>query len=203
MGVDSDLLMVVIDHDESFDQVTRQSGCCRGTSAEQAEFIAQWLLAVLHTLGDASYADDTRRQLNAVLPDLIRDRLTLLLQQSELVQVPEVVNAEAIYRKARDWIHDAPAEFPTVSAVSRALGLAPSVLRRACAQYTGTSFEHFLILLRLNGARRELIAARGRKRRVCDIAMDWGFMHWSRFAARYRELFGETPSETLSHGGRR
>jgi AraC family ethanolamine operon transcriptional activator len=28
--------------------------------------------------------------------------------------------------------------------------------------------------------------------------MDWGFMHWSRFAARYRDLFGEPPSETLS-----
>jgi len=198
MGVDSDLLMVVVDQESLSDPIKRKSGSCRGASAPEAELMAQWLLSVLQTLGDRSFSGEMRQQLDAVLPDLIRDRLTLLLQHSELVQVPAAANAEAIYRKLRDWVHQSPADFPTVAAISRALGLEPAVLRRACAQFTGAQLDQFLVLLRLNGARRDLIAARGRKLRICDIAMDWGFMHWSRFAARYRDLFGERPSETLS-----
>jgi AraC family ethanolamine operon transcriptional activator len=199
MGVDSDLLMVVVDREPLSDQIEPRSGRCRGPSAKDAELMAEWLLAVLHTLGDQSFSGDMRSQLNSVLPDLIRDRLTLLLQRSELVQVRAIVDVETVYRKLRDWVHHAPGNFPTVSAMSRALGLQPAVLRRACLQFTGTQLDHFLTLLRLNGARRDLIAARGRQRRVSDVAMDWGFMHWSRFAARYRALFGETPSETRSH----
>jgi len=112
MGVDSDLLMVVVDQDSLSDPTKRKSGSCRGPSAPEAELMAQWLLSVLQTLGDRSFTGEMRQQLDAVLPDLIRDRLTLLLQQSELVEVPAAANAEAIYRKLRDWVHQSPADFP-------------------------------------------------------------------------------------------
>jgi AraC-like DNA-binding protein len=32
---------------------------------------------------------------------------------------------------------------------------------------------------------------------VTDIALDWGFCHFSRFSQEYRRLFGETPGKTL------
>jgi AraC family ethanolamine operon transcriptional activator len=53
----------------------------------------------------------------------------------------------------------------------------------------------YLRALRLNGVRREL--KRGGDEAVADRAARWGFWHQSRFAADYKHLFGELPSETL------
>jgi AraC family ethanolamine operon transcriptional activator len=40
-------------------------------------------------------------------------------------------------------------------------------------------------------------AATGRRVSIGDVAASWGFWHWSHFAGKYRELFGELPSQTL------
>ena len=37
----------------------------------------------------------------------------------------------------------------------------------------------------------------GNGKRVSDVVNDWGFWHMGQFAADYRKLFGELPSETL------
>jgi AraC family ethanolamine operon transcriptional activator len=52
----------------------------------------------------------------------------------------------------------------------------------------------YLRALRLNGVRRDLQAAGDAP--VGDVAARWGFWHLSRFAADYRRLFGERPSDT-------
>lgn len=44
---------------------------------------------------------------------------------------------------------------------------------------------------------RHLWHSRPSQVRVTDIANDWGFWHMGQFAADYRELFGELPSQTL------
>jgi hypothetical protein len=38
---------------------------------------------------------------------------------------------------------------------------------------------------------------------VTQVAIDHGVTHFGRFAAQYRELFGENPSLSRSRGGRR
>jgi AraC family ethanolamine operon transcriptional activator len=58
----------------------------------------------------------------------------------------------------------------------------------------------YLRALRLNGVRRDL--RRGGDEPVADRAARWGFWHLSRFAADYRHMFGELPSETLGHARR-
>ena len=35
---------------------------------------------------------------------------------------------------------------------------------------------------------------------VADVAASWGFWHLSHFAADYKAMFGELPSETLRAG---
>lgn len=52
--------------------------------------------------------------------------------------------------------------------------------------------------LRLEGARADLAdTTRGTTVSVTDVATKWGFSHHGRFAKRYRDRFGETPSQTL------
>jgi AraC family ethanolamine operon transcriptional activator len=52
--------------------------------------------------------------------------------------------------------------------------------------------------VRLNGVRRELRHGTA-ELRIGDVAARWGFWHQSQFAADYRTLFGELPSQTLRH----
>ena len=51
--------------------------------------------------------------------------------------------------------------------------------------------------IRLGRVRAELLRSDPSTVRVTDVAMRWGFMHLSRFAEQYRELFNELPSVTL------
>jgi transcriptional regulator GlxA family with amidase domain len=51
--------------------------------------------------------------------------------------------------------------------------------------------------LRLRGVHEELKEALPGTRTVEGIAYGWGVVHLGRFAASYRQTFGEVPSETL------
>lgn len=61
---------------------------------------------------------------------------------------------------------------------------------------TGMRPVEYLRNLRLNAVRRRLNATSISTHNVGDIAVSLGFCHLSHFAAHYRELFGESPSET-------
>ena len=52
---------------------------------------------------------------------------------------------------------------------------------------------------RLNAVRRQLKRADSKSDKVLEIAKGWGFHHMGHFAADYKALFGELPSETLRH----
>ena len=55
----------------------------------------------------------------------------------------------------------------------------------------------YLETLRLHAIRGELLRMGDKDRKVTDIAYAYGIQHLGRFAARYRERFGEFPSRTL------
>ena len=56
--------------------------------------------------------------------------------------------------------------------------------------------------VRLNDARRALLRNRARSTTVTHVALDQGFWHLGRFAEQYKELFGESPHETLRSSDR-
>jgi AraC-like DNA-binding protein len=59
----------------------------------------------------------------------------------------------------------------------------------------------YLRRLRLHHVHAELAAHSPDSVTVTMVAGRWGFVHLGRFAGQYRQLFGETPSETLrTHG---
>ena len=80
--------------------------------------------------------------------------------------------------------------------VCRASGASWRTLDYAFREHFGVGPKAHLQALRLNEVRRELRAA-GPGMRVLDVASRWGFMHPGQFAADYRKLFGELPSQTL------
>ncbi|MDQ0322735.1 AraC family ethanolamine operon transcriptional activator [Pararhizobium capsulatum DSM 1112] len=197
----SDMVMVVLDLASLGIRQQPPVGVFSGRSANQAQGLYDWLetLLDLHARDHGAVAGQTED----LLADMIKDRMTLLLEHGDLAQ-PEIRHPSDLkdYRLLVDWLESHPQEPVTVTELSAALKLPAARLRSACQTFTGYRLDDILLIRRLNHARRDLIAARDRPRKVSDVALDWGFFHWGRFAARYRQHFGETPSETVRNFGR-
>lgn len=97
----------------------------------------------------------------------------------------------------RELVESRPDVPLTVLDVCRAVGASRRKLQYCFEEILGTHPAWYLRVLRLNAVRRELREHSPASASVSDVACRWGFWHLSRFAAHYRELFGELPSDTL------
>jgi AraC-like DNA-binding protein len=84
-----------------------------------------------------------------------------------------------------------------VASISEALGVSDRFLRRCCEEQLGMNPMRYLKLRRLHSVHCALQCADPATLRVSDVARRSGFRHLGRFAADYRDLFGESPSATL------
>jgi len=84
-----------------------------------------------------------------------------------------------------------------VAELCRTLRVSPGTLERGFREATGVTPHAFFLRRRLNQARAVLLHADPRETTVTSIAIACGFSELGRFAVRYRQMFGETPSETL------
>lgn len=57
------------------------------------------------------------------------------------------------------------------------------------------SLEQWLIGLRLESARRDLVRPESRQRTIAAVGRRWGFVNASHFTRRFREAYGVTPRE--------
>lgn len=87
-----------------------------------------------------------------------------------------------------------PIRIPDVSA---AAATSVSKLERVFRSEVGLSPSRYIQSRRLNGARIALQSSDSAETTVASVALDHGFSHLGRFAAAYRNHFGELPSETL------
>jgi len=79
-----------------------------------------------------------------------------------------------------------------------AAGVGRSALNMAFHEVTGMSPLRYLRARRLNEARVRLSAVPSGRGAVGQVAMDCGFTELGRFAGEYRQLFGVSPSMTLT-----
>ena len=99
-------------------------------------------------------------------------------------------------RKAAEFIEANVAESIGIDEIVRASGASLRSLYAGFRRFRGTSPMEFLRAQRLQRVRKDLRDAPGGTT-VSDVAARWGFYQFGRFAAQYRQLFGETPSATL------
>lgn len=88
----------------------------------------------------------------------------------------------------------------TVAEIAEQVGVSERSLQLSFRRQLGVRPSEHLRDLRLEAARRELLAAPAGEKSVSRIAHDWGFSNLGRFACRYRVRFGENPSQTARHG---
>lgn len=98
------------------------------------------------------------------------------------------------FRRALEENPDQPVYIPEIC---KAIRVPERTLRVCCQEHLGMSPKRYLLLRRMNLARRALQGATPGATTVTDIATRYGFWQLGRFAVEYRALFGETPSAAL------
>lgn len=90
---------------------------------------------------------------------------------------------------------DHPLQIPDVCAAS---GMSKRGLENLFDDLIGIGPHEYILKQRLHDARLALLRARPSTGLVKQAALGAGFLHLGRFAHDYREVFGETPGETLA-----
>lgn len=113
------------------------------------------------------------------------------------------ISRDQIIRNSMRAIEQTPLVPVSVAELSAAADVSERTLRTAFLEYFGIGPARYLMLRRLNRAHAALKMADPDQFTVCEILMDHGEFAFSRFASRYKKLFGALPSETLAQQSRR
>jgi AraC-like DNA-binding protein len=116
---------------------------------------------------------------------------------SEALAEDEPCASTTVVRHAIELMHDQPQTPWDTAELARTTGVSARALQKAFQRCGHPPPMTYLRRLRLHKARAELTAHSLNPLTVTTVASRWGFLHLSRFAEQYRELFGESPSETL------
>lgn len=128
---------------------------------------------------------------------------TLLLTQPHSrsgVLLSEPPAPGRVVAAATEIMRDCAGARLTITDIARQVGVSERSLQLAFRRHLGVSPHARLRDLRLAQVRRELLATSAEDKSVSRIAADWGFAHLGRFAASYRQKFGENPSQTARGG---
>jgi AraC family ethanolamine operon transcriptional activator len=106
-------------------------------------------------------------------------------------------NRERLVGRAEEYMR-AHLEVPlSVLDLCRELDVSARTLHYAFQEVRGLSPMAYFQACRLNAVRQELKAVPAGTATVREIAQRWGCWHSGEFAAAYRRLFGELPSQTF------
>lgn len=136
-------------------------------------------------------------------PRLQQDIVMMALLEVLKVEIPKPAKTQSyVHRKkvvdcARQFLDHHLDEPVTVTQLCEMTNVSRRTLQYSFESILGISPIQYLRISRLNGVRRSLVQAQ-HGQAVSDIAAQWGFWHLSQFAKDYKQLFGETPSKTLT-----
>jgi len=143
-------------------------------------------LTIGHRLTEEQFA----RQFETTIIEALQVNLWRPRREKQLAE------RRRIARRAQAFMLENRDQPLTIVEICREVGAAERTLHLGFRECFDTTPKRFLKVLRLNAARRclrhpELGTT------VTDVAMQWGFFHFANFAGDYKQLFAETPSQTL------
>lgn len=138
---------------------------------------------------------------------LALDNLQRLLIQGLLLVQPhnyaealadgDLAGSGAVVKHAIDLMHAEPETAWSSMDLARATGVSARALQKAFQRSGQPPPMTYLRRLRLSRAHADLAGSSADSVTVTTVAGRWGFLHLGRFSEQYRQLFGESPSQTL------
>jgi AraC-like DNA-binding protein len=150
----------------------------------------------------ASHSPDTFAQ-----PNVIEHVEESILQTCDLVMAATSPTPDArrlslshylaLVRKLDEFVAESAGKTLYSADVARQLGVSVRTLHNAVVAIRGMSMHRYMRLRRLWNVRQQLVRGASLQS-IKAVALVNGFWHMGEFTALYRELFGETPQQTLS-----
>jgi len=132
-----------------------------------------------------------------ILEDDLPEQILLLLSKSLPTKRCSTRRRNHALKRTKEYLLQAPHKPITVSQLCKIAKVSMRTLQYAYLEHYGVTPKTYMKNLRLNNVRHELWKSNPNITRVNDISTIWGFWHMGQFAADYRNLFNELPSETL------
>lgn len=124
-------------------------------------------------------------------------RILNAFAEGQSVKGPRARLRDLALRRCTAFIEQADGRAVTVRELCEVSGASWRTLDYAFKERYGLAPKAYLRTRRLNAVHSELRDILHKHETIADVASRWGFWHMSQFAADYRKLFGELPSETL------
>ncbi|BAF72363.1 AraC family transcriptional regulator [Sulfurovum sp. NBC37-1] len=124
--------------------------------------------------------------------EILRDIFSCLL-------IDQVLKERSGFKaeEARDLLHaNVHERFDSVT-LAKELGISQRQLQRVFKETYGISPKRYLLNLRINAVRKELLMADPRTATISSIALKYDFFDLNHFSKIYKTLFNELPSKTL------
>jgi AraC-like DNA-binding protein len=170
-------------------------------------YLGQWQREnVLHLRNDIRYTDTSsaavhqlvQQGLQSSLENPARTDMHSILEQLQalLLNYLDGESGHALWQRCQHYIQRHLAE-DTLNAeqLASCLFISERQLSRLFAQQ-GTSVQRYIWQQRLVRCREDITNPNMNNWSISDIAFHWGFNHSAHFSRRYREKFGESPTET-------
>lgn len=151
--------------------------------------ITQSLTSGLLSIDDANLTFSLEQE----LPETI---LSILFLSTPTARIRPKRRTDAL-RKVKEHLAEYPQDPVTVQSLCSLTGVSERTLQYAFLDHYGISPKTYLKNFRMYGVRKEILRGDSITTKINEIAYNWGFWHMGQFAADYRKLFGELPSETL------
>lgn len=164
-------------------------------SAHSSVF-SRWLSKLLGAIEDPD--GDQAAQLSR---QLVEDCLYVLEcseAQRSSHQARHMAAHRRVVRRVLELVNAHPTEHFSALQLATAADTSFQNLRKAFAECVGMPPTAWLRHHRLNLARQALLRGKPGQTTVADVAMGYSFWHLGRFAESYRQLFLESPRETLA-----
>jgi AraC-like DNA-binding protein len=127
----------------------------------------------------------------------VRTVLACFADDADDGDAPNLAASPKAVRRAVAYLEEHALEAVTVPDVAAAARTSVRSLQALFRRHLGVSPVEHLHGIRLESARRDLLAGSGEDATVRAVAERWGFGNSGRFARLYQERFGELPSDTL------
>lgn len=118
-------------------------------------------------------------------------------QEEQLEPSKTAQNHSQVVTACEDYTLGLDSRRPYLSELCETAKVSARTLQNAFRDTLGMKPMAYLARLRLHRARDELQNARSGSTTVTEVALNWGFWHFSAFSRGYKNCFGESPSETL------
>lgn len=116
---------------------------------------------------------------------------------SQALNQPHPATPPNAIRQAIELIRTQPERAWTTATLAHEVSVSPRSLQEGFQRCAGMPPMRYLRDVRLDRVHDDLAAATADSATVANLARRWGFLYLGRFAAIYREKFGQTPSQTL------